>query len=386
MLHVVYSFPFRIGVPGIGMTAWHQVSGLVGQGVKVSLYCGSCERPIAGVHRLVETLKCGGIKIPYRFLGMRRANTLHDKSVARDLQRLSSPVDIVHCWPGGSLETLKAAKRLGVHTFLERQNCHTAYAFESVAAEHRKIGLAMPRGYTHAYDSGRLTREEAEFSEADTLLCPSEFVAGTFRSRGFTDSQLARHQYGYDPTLFSCNGEQPATRRFLAAFVGRCEPRKGLHYALQAWHNSGAAEVGRFAICGSFMEGYRELLGPLLDHPSIEMTGFVSDPERIMQQSEVLFLPAIEEGSALVTYEARGAGCVLAVSSASGAVGRPDIDILVHPVGDVDKLTSQFTSLLEDRARLNELRDASIATTDELTWAAAAKRLVACYQQPGERN
>ena len=42
-----------------------------------------------------------------------------------------------------------------------------------------------------------------------------------------------------------------------AVFVGRCEPRKGLHYALEAWIESGAAERGTFTICGNFYPGYR---------------------------------------------------------------------------------------------------------------------------------
>ncbi len=32
-LRILYSFPDDLGSPGIGMTAWYQVTGLVGEGV-----------------------------------------------------------------------------------------------------------------------------------------------------------------------------------------------------------------------------------------------------------------------------------------------------------------------------------------------------------------
>ena len=46
-------------------------------------------------------------------------------------------------------------------------------------------------------------------------------------------------------------------------------------------------------------------------------------------------LASLTEGSALVTFEAQGSGCVLCVSDAAGADCRPGLDALVHPAGDV---------------------------------------------------
>ena len=51
-----------------------------------------------------------------------------------------------------------------------------------------------------------------------------------------------------------------ASRPFTAVFLGRGEPRKGLHYALRAWLASSASEHGRFVVYGSFVPGYRESL------------------------------------------------------------------------------------------------------------------------------
>lgn len=57
MMHVLYSFPLRFGLAGIGTTAWNQVAELVKKGLRVTLFCGSCERPVPGIHRVVETMR-----------------------------------------------------------------------------------------------------------------------------------------------------------------------------------------------------------------------------------------------------------------------------------------------------------------------------------------
>ena len=115
-------------------------------------------------------------------------------------------------------------------------------------------------------------------------------------------------------------------------------------------------------------------------HPSVKVLGYRNDVPALMRQSDILILPTIEEGSALVTYEARGSGCVLLVSEAAGAVCKNGENGLVHAVGDIDTLTSQINMLNEDRDLLERLRKSSLATSDEITWRAAGEKLLQAYK------
>jgi glycosyltransferase involved in cell wall biosynthesis len=382
-LRVLYSFPLRVGLPGIGVTAWNQVAGLTQLGVRVTLCCGSLERPIRGLHRLVETMRLGPLPVPYRLFGDDRSFRLHDWKVSREIGRRR--YDVFHGWPGGSLRTLQTASRFGVASLLERPNTHTAFAYAEVAREHELLGLSIDPENSHAWHADRLTREEAEYAQADKLLCPSDFVARTFLDRGFAPDRIARHQYGYEPEKLRPS-ERAADAPFTVVFAGRCEPRKGLHYALQAWHESGAAGTGQFIICGSYMPGYREVLKPWLDHRSIEERGFVNDIGSVLSQADVLLLPSIEEGSALVTYEARGAGCVVLASDAAGGVGAHGDEVLLHRARDVASLAHQIGGLSRNPAELRRLRRRSLASIDRLHWAHAARTLLARYEETCVRN
>jgi glycosyltransferase involved in cell wall biosynthesis len=301
------------------------------------------------------------------------------------LPQLFGKIDLVHGWPLASLLTIRAAGKLGIPVVLERPNAHTRHAFEVVAKECRDLGFKMPAGHDHEFNARTLEWEEAEYAEADALLCPSDFVARTFSERGFPEEKLLRHHYGYDdrrfhPGLHNANAV-PAGLTIL--YAGTCDPRKGLHHALRAWRASGASECGRFLIAGVFAAGYRECLGDLLYHPAIEVLGQRSDLNVLMRECDVLILPTVEEGSALVTYEAMASGCVPVVSDSSGAPCRHLVNGLVHKTGDLAELTSHLRLLDGDRAILVRLRENAIKESRELTWSAAGRSLASVYQRFG---
>jgi glycosyltransferase involved in cell wall biosynthesis len=375
-MRVLYSFPTRLGTTGIGTTAWHGIAGLAEHGVDVTVVAASCERPLPEGVRLIETLRPAGVKIPFRALGFDRAVRLHDRRTAGLLRR--GAFDVVHTWPLGAERTLTAARELHVPGLLERPNAHTRFAFEAVEAVRNELGLPQDPSSPHMFRPERLAREEREYARADGLLCPSDFVAGTFRDAGVPEAKLLRHRYGYDPARFGAAG-RTGGGPFTVGFVGRGEPRKGLHFALRAWLASGAAETGRFVIAGAIDPDYRAVLESELADPSVEQHGHVADPAALMRSCDALVLASVEEGSALVTYEARACGCVLVVSDRTGAVCSDGVDGLVHPAGDVERLTEQLRALSSDRELLERLRAASLAGVDELTWSAAGRVLAGAY-------
>lgn len=381
-MRVLYSFPNRIGADRICYTAWKQVGGLAAAGAEVLVFPASVSRPLPASVKVRSTLARRRVRLPYRLLGVFRTVALHDWIVARRLEKLAGQIDIVHTWPLGALQTLKTAARLGIPTVLERCNAHTGYAMEVVQKECERLGVSLPPDQEHAFNARKLRKEETEYELADRLLCPSDFVKKTFLDRGFPEQKLARHQYGFDekgfyPQLQPRNKEQGLT----VIFVGLCAVRKGVHYALEAWLRSPASKSGRFLIAGEFLPEYRKKLAAMLSQPSVTVLGHRSDVPELMRKSDVLVLPSLEEGSALVTSEARGSGCVLLVSEAAGAICRDRENALVHRVGDVAALTQHFTLLHEDRNLLRRLRAASLTTVSELTWDTAGRVLLDVYRE-----
>ena len=99
-----------------------------------------------------------------------------------------------------------------------------------------------------------------------------------------------------------------------------------------------------------------------------------------MRSSDILVLPGVEEGSALVTSDARRCGCVLLVSEASGAICKQMENAMVHEKGDVRAFIQHMSLLNEDRALLERMRESSRSTAHEITWGAAGQKLLQIYR------
>jgi glycosyltransferase involved in cell wall biosynthesis len=379
-LRVLYSFPQKIGASGVCYAAWQHVKSLREAGAEVTVFPGVLHKPLPLGIKVSPTLGRGKVRLPYMILGNNRSWGLHDWIVARRLRHMAGEFDIVHGFALGSLQTLRMAKKLGIPTVLERCNAHTRFAYEVVDRECAKLGIEMPKNHPHAFDAGVLRHEEEEYAATDYLFCPSEFVAKTFADRGFSPAKLVRFQYGYDQdTCYPPAGTREDQPGLTVLFAAACAPRKGLHYALEAWLSSSACHEGKFLVVGDFIPGYAERLSSQLAHPSVTRLGYRNDLADIMRTSDVLVLPSIEEGSALVTYDARACGCVLLVSDSTGAVCEHEKNALVHRTGDVETLANHFSRVHEDRALLARLRATSLATTDELTWQSAGRKMLDAY-------
>ena len=377
-MRILYSFPNKIGAARICYTAWEQVRGLAEAGVDVTVFPGAISRALPANVTVRPTLARGRLRLPYKLLGRMGAFVLHDRIVSRRLEKMADEVDLVHCWPLGSLETLKTAKRLGIPTVLERPNAHTRFCYEVVAAECRRIGVDTPH-YDYKPNLKVLEREEQEFEEAFRLLCPSDFTAQSFIDKGFKSDKLLQHAYGFNESVY-VPGESRSEEKFTALFVGVDAVRKGLHTALEAWLSSPASRDGQFLVAGEISAEYKKRFAAQLSQPSVTLLGHRNDVPALMRNADVLLIPSIEEGFALVCVEALGSGCVPLVSAACSEICRNMQNSLVHAVGDSGALARHITMLYQDRSLLRQFRDECIRQRLNYTWTAAALKLLAAYK------
>jgi glycosyltransferase involved in cell wall biosynthesis len=381
-VRVLFSFPNKLGAQRICYTAWQQVNGVAAAGAEVTVFTGDLLRPVPCEVKVHTTLARGKLRIPYKLIGSKRAWSLHDYLVSRQIEQNVGKIDIIHAWPQGALRTLKAASKVGIPTLLERCNAHTRFSYEAVQKECERLGVALPPGHESAFNEKILERDEEEFRSADRLLCPSEFVVKTFLERGFSQDRLARHIYGFDEKVYyPPTAPRPSGRGINALFVGVCAVRKGVHFALEAWLKSPAHREGTFSIAGEFLPAYAQKLAPMLSHGSVRVLGHRDDVPELMRQSDILILPSLEEGFGLVCTEAMGSGCVPLVSDACTDICKHGENAMVHAVGDVETLSRHITMLHEDRTLLQRLRTAGLAARNQFTWTAAGDRLLEVYRE-----
>ncbi|MDF1603448.1 glycosyltransferase family 4 protein [Nocardioides sp. YIM 152315] len=379
MTHVLYSFPHPVGGVGIGTVAWHHVDSLARAGARVTVVCTALHRsfdprlPI----RVVPVL--GPIRP--RMIGRARAADLVDRMTARQL-RIARP-DVVHTWPRAVLRTAARAAELGVPSVREAPSPYTRTAISEAAAAWTAVGLDVPAGHFHRIPESVLALEDREFSAVDLVLVGSPEAARSFDAAP-VPVRVCVNRYGFDAAGF--HRRERSDRARTAVFIGRAEPAKGVHVLLRAWSRAHRPRDTRLLIRGAIPPDVRQLLAGELDDPSVVECPPVDDIGAFLAGTDVLIHPSFSEGSALVTYEALGAGVVPLVSTAAGSPVRHDVDGLVHATGSEAELVCHLERVLTDPAEWSRLRANGESSAPGWTWDAAAARMLELYRGLGSSS
>ncbi len=229
-------------------------------------------------------------------LGRRRpAYAWHDRVTARAVQRRE--VDVVHAWPLAARRTFAAAAARGIPAVREVPNTHTAHAYDIVAEELSLLGLKLPPGASHAFNAARLREEEREWSSATAIS-----------RRRMPSLELPRSRIRPGPTP-AAPVRLPSNDRRVApgprfAPIHRGLPRPGRAAQGTALRAAGLAAVreqhGRFLVYGVH-PGIPRIARDDARASERRAAGFTDDAMGALGSADVLMLPTIEEGSALVT-------------------------------------------------------------------------------------
>ena len=190
------------------------------------------------------------------------------------------------------------------------------------------------------------------------------------------------HRYGFDETKFAAapGASIDGADQFTVAFVGKAEPRKGLHFLLDAWLASGVCERGRLIGAGAIDGPYHDLLAERLAHPSVAAVGFVDVVAVLLRRCHAMALPSVEEGSALVTHEAQAAGSAHLVSDACGARLDHGVRGLAHSAGSVRQFASHLRCFAENRDQRSSMRNEALTNSRHLTCRHAGVELSRIYE------
>lgn len=266
-------------------------------------------------------------------------------------------VDVLIAMAGMGLETVRAAKRAGALTILERSSAHID---EQLAL------LSLP-----ASSSG-VTRERTEYATVDLISIPSRHVEASFLSRGFSPSRLILNPLGVDLDEFPHTRSAAAPDAPLEVlFAGTFSRQKGCDLLLAA---ARALPEVRFTTVGPDGDLPREPAPNLTHHaavPQRELTRFYA-------AADVLCLPSRQDGFGMVMTQALASGCHVLGTDRTGA---PDLAALcgadavsVVPAADPEALIAALRALATTRRDLRARRADPAPWRADLSWGAYARR------------
>jgi glycosyltransferase involved in cell wall biosynthesis len=225
-----------------------------------------------------------------------------------------------------------------------------------------------------------LGMEDHLMAHTDYFVCPSQVVREDLaREFGIPPSRAAVVPHGVDARWLAL---APRTEPRRILFAGSADLRKGIHHLAAAalrLHTRGFRY--QFRIAGDASATVRSQ--PACRH----LTFLGRVPRRQMPDelvaADVLVLPTLAEGSALVTYEALAAGVPVVTTRAAGSMVRDGIDGSIVPERDPEALALAIAEIVEDRGRRARMSMAARERAREFTWERYGERLVAALRSFG---
>ncbi len=232
-----------------------------------------------------------------------------DSYVARHLP----PCDVFHALSYSGLRSGRAAQRTGAAWVCDSPTWHWPYLEDVMREEFDRVGLPYVGAQQRFVDYA-----VASYEGADAITVPSRRANETFLARGVPASKMAVVPYGADLSRFAPTKE-PRFDRFRVLFVGQVIVRKGIHDLLEGFRLA-ALPNSELLIVGPIWADGRAILARR-SYPGVSVIGAVPSTALAdyYSSSDVMVLPSICEGLALVIGQALACGCPVIATPATGA-------------------------------------------------------------------
>lgn len=225
-------------------------------------------------------------------------------------------------------------------------------------------------------------RERAEWDHANIIICGSDYVRNAIANCGGPTERCHVVPSGVTAPVrrTSLDGSLPGPKgggKLKVLFVGAVGLRKGAPYVLEvARRLSDLVEVRMVGSVATTPYGVAQL------EQYVHLVGRVPRSEvwSHYDWADVLFFPSLNEGSAMVTYEALAFGLPVVCTPNTGSIVQDGIDgVVVSPRG-IDEMCDALERMATDFDYLDRLRSNVASSQEKYGIESYGERLIDCIR------
>jgi len=281
----------------------------------------------------------------------------------------------VYAYEDCAVRSFETARDLGLRRIYDLPIAYWETAQNLLRAEAQRYPDWEPTLGGTRDSEEKLARKTRELDLAEIVVCPSAFVLDSLPEQTRLSKKCVVAPFGSPPhTTYESHRTYDKPLRFL--FAGALSQRKGLAdlFAAMKLVNSSQAQL---VVMGSLilpMQFYRNQFPAFIYEPPRAHAAVL----RLMGSCDVLVLPSIVEGRALVQQEAMACGLPLIVTRNAGGedlIIQGETGFLV-PAGSPAAIAEKIEWFLENRDKLPGMRAAVRAKAAELTWLAYGDKIL----------
>jgi glycosyltransferase involved in cell wall biosynthesis len=328
---------------------------------------------------LRELVRLGASKLNLTFLTAHETGWASVDSIYRALDRQvalqltgnlkNCHISAVYCYEDAAINTFRAAKKLGWQCFYDLPIAYWETSQHLLREEAERLPEWEPTLVGTRDSQAKLARKTEELNLADVVICPSKFVYNSLPKTAHQTKRSIVAEFG-SPNIKvqtqKSRNRDSAPLRLL--FVGSMTQRKGLADLFAAMKLLKRVDV-ELIVMGSIlspMEFYRA-----------QFPNFTYEPTRphqavlqLMQSCDVLVLPSIVEGRALVMQEAMSCGLPLIITPNTGGedlIDEGKTGFLV-PIRSPEKIAEKIAWFADHRESISEMNDLVQKKAAQITW------------------
>jgi glycosyltransferase involved in cell wall biosynthesis len=210
----------------------------------------------------------------------------------------------------------------------------------------------------------RLDRLRPLRRQIDLVLTPTRFTQKTFIANGFTAEQVHFLPFGVDENNPLARVVKSKADHVRFMFVGRFQPYKGVHLALEAFNGLPDPKGATLTLYGAAdgHDDYFERLERMIKaNPRIHFAGLIPPTElaRAFAQADIFLLPSTwHENSPLIVLDALQSKTPLLASDIGGVSDMVEHNRngLLFPRGDAAALREEMQRLIDQPALIQQLQ------------------------------
>lgn len=335
---------------------------------------------------LRETVRHIGSKLRLRSLVTHETGWASMDEVGRDFDRYvagrlgcvpKGEVYTVYAYEDFALQTFRVAHKRGLKCVYDLPIAYFEVAQRLLREQAKRWPDWEPTLGGTRDSPEKLSRKKEELELAHVVISPSRFVFDSLPDDIRATKQCAIAEFGSPSVATRDVGARPnSDGRLRVLFAGAMSQRKGLAdlFAAMKLVDSKAVEL---VVMGSLilpMNFYRDAYAPFTYEAPRPHASVLT----LMQSCDVLILPSILEGRALVQQEAMACGLPLIVTRNAGGedlIEEGKTGFLI-PVGAPDAIADKIEWFARNRSQLPTMSEAARRKAESLTWAAYGEKVL----------
>jgi glycosyltransferase involved in cell wall biosynthesis len=298
-----------------------------------------------------------------------------DERVAKNLRKLN--VKVLHTYEDCANLSFREAKQLGIHCSYELPIAHWTTARRLLAEEAERYPDWEITLENNEEPEEKLIKKDEELELADSINCPSRFVLESLPNQIRQNKPCQVSFFGSPFISFKDNRNNTRSKeeKLKILFVGSMTQRKGLADIFEALKLLKDEPVS-LSILGQPsmpLEFYREKFS---NFTYFSPRSYI-EVQKVMQSHDILVLPSIIEGRALVQQEALACGLPIIVTRNAGAEDLIEEGITgsLVPIRNPHKIAQKIHYFMENSIT-QEIRNYCIKKSASYKWETYAKKII----------